>query len=456
MRIIHWFRRDLRLIDNPALQWAADNASDLHLVYIHAPDEDAPWQPGAASRWWLHASLGALQAQLQERGQTLVLRSAPSLKTLQNLIQETRAEAISWNRLYEPAAIQRDTAIKAALKEQGLQVYTANSQLLQEPWQISTGAQTPYRVFTPFWRKAVQQISARPIPTPPQLAAPLQKLPSEQLDNLKLHPKLPWTENLSRHWQPGEDQALLSLDTFIDEALADYDKGRDLPARRGTSRLSPHLHWGEIGPQQILAALAEHRDIAQCRFAAELGWREFSHHLLFHFPHTTQQPLNARFSRFPWRQLPACAADYQRWCAGQTGIDFVDAAMQELWQTGWMHNRMRMLAGSLLTKNLGIDWQLGARWFWDTLVDANLASNSLGWQWIAGCGADAAPYFRIFNPQTQAEKFDADGAYRQRWLHSGPQNATPRPAPIVDLKTSRAQALERYAKARAMLATGTD
>ena len=439
MRIIHWFRRDLRLIDNPALTWAARHASALTLVYIHVPEEEAPWQPGAASRWWLDGSLRALEADLARQGQRLIIRRGPSHEALEALIHETGAEAVSWNRLYEPALIARDSQIKATLRKTGITAHSANAQLLCEPWTISTHSETPYRVFTPFWKAARRELQAQPVDSPPTWPPPDKSLDSQSLAQLGLHPGHAWADKLAACWQPGEAAAQKRLSQFIDEALTRYPAARDLPADPATSKLSPYLHFGEIGPRQILAELSDLP--LEHRFITELGWREFAHHLLHHYPHTPSQEFNPRFAEFPWRDADEAHADLARWQRGETGIELVDAGMRELWQTGWMHNRVRMVVGSFLTKNLGIDWRCGARWFWDTLVDASLANNTLGWQWIAGCGADAAPYFRIFNPDSQAEKFDPRGEYRQRWLQP-----PPRPAPMVDLKASRARALETYGR----------
>ncbi len=439
MHIIHWFRRDLRLTDNPALHWAALHADQLSLVYIYAPDEE-DWAPGAASRWWLHHSLERLQARLAEQGQRLILLRGPSETCLLELGRTLGADAVSWNRLYEPALIRRDTRLKQSLREAGITAHSENAQLLFEPWTLQTGNDKPYRVFSPFWRKALRQLQARDILPEPELPHAQAGLASLRLAEFQLDPQMPWSQRLSRHWEPGEAGALTNLERFSSETIANYPQSRERPDQQGTSRLSPHLHWGEIGPCQVLAECRE-RGLDH-RYITELGWREFAHHLLYHFPQCLSHPLNARYDRFPWRTGTECEADLARWQQGATGIDLVDAGMQELWQTGWMHNRIRMLTASLLTKNLGIHWQLGARWFWDTLVDADLANNTLGWQWVAGCGADAAPYFRIFNPATQALKFDPDGAYRARWLK------LPRPAAMLDLKESRERALARYAQIR--------
>ncbi len=439
MPVIHWFRRDLRLTDNPALEWAADQGQPLLLVYIHSPEEDGSWAPGAASRWWLHESLQRLDRSLQDRGQGLILRQGKAAQVLDDLIQQTGASAVSWNRLYEPAPLERDRGIEAALRKQGLEVHVANAGLLIEPGEVATGQGQPYRVFTPFWKSVLQRL-AQPRISPAAELPPPPRLDSEPLATLGLHPGHAWADKLAGHWAPGEDAALERLEQFSASGLARYAQARDRPDLDGTSALSPYLHFGEIGPRQVMAEAGPPEP--GNRFLAELGWREFARHLLFHFPQSCDSALNPRYTGFPWRAGAEAREDLRAWQRGETGIDLVDAGMRQLWDTGWMHNRVRMICASLLTKNLGVHWLEGARWFWDTLVDADLASNSLGWQWVAGCGADAAPYFRIFNPDTQAEKFDPAGDYRRRWL-SGP-----RPTPIVDLKTSRQQALDSYAKWR--------
>ncbi len=439
MPVIHWFRRDLRLTDNPALDWAASQKQPLLLVYIHSPEEDAPWAPGAASRWWLHQSLQQLDRSLEQQGQRLLLRRGPAARVLDELIAQSGARAVSWNRLYEPAPLARDRDIDRTLRERGLEVHVGDAGLLIEPDRIATGQGQPYRVFTPFWKAVLRQLPMPQISAPPELPPPvaLDPLP---LEALELQPGHPWADKLAGHWQAGEAAALDRLDHFLAQGLHGYAQGRDRPDLDGTSALSPHLHFGEIGPRQVLAEAgpAEPGN----RFLAELGWREFARHLLFHFPRSCDEALNPRYAGFPWRSGDAAQPELAAWQRGETGIDLVDAGMRQLWETGWMHNRVRMIVASLLSKNLGIHWREGARWFWDTLVDADLASNSLGWQWVAGCGADAAPYFRIFNPDTQAEKFDPDGEYRRRWLGG------PRPEPIVDLKASRQQALDSYAQWR--------
>ena len=415
------FRRDLRLADNPALVAACAKHDRILPACIHAPDEEVPWAPGAASRWWLHHGLEALRGQLAAQGGDLHLLAGDTLDHLRALIRATGAIAIHWNRRYEPAGIASDTALKAALHEDGLDVHSHAGHLWREPWTLATDAGPPYRVFTPFWRKLRASLPD-PKPLPVAHAREWLRLPgSLPTAALGLLPTIRWDAGLASSWTPGEAGAHELLEIFADDAVADYAKGRDLPARHGTSHLSPHLHFGEITPTQIQRMLQDRATRTDTRkrpdlepYLRELGWREFAHHLLYHFPHTPNANFNPRFDGFRW-----AAADemlLERWRRGRTGIPLVDAGMRELWHTGWMHNRVRMVVASFLTKNLRQHWQHGAGWFWDTLVDADLANNTLGWQWVAGCGADAAPYFRVFNPYLQAAKFDPDATYLKRWL----------------------------------------
>jgi deoxyribodipyrimidine photo-lyase len=469
-----WFRRDLRLTDNPALAAAVATGGPVVPVYVHAPEEEEAWRPGGASNAWLHRSLIALDESLRRLGSRLVIRRGPTLEALHALAAETGATHIYWNRLYEPALVARDRALKTALREAGLVAESCNAALLNEPWAVTRDDGGPYRVFTPFW-KACQRagIDAPPAPGPDRLAPVPEQVAGLTVDALGLAPRPAWDRGFWDAWQPGEDGALAALDRFLADAVAHYDEDRNRPDLVATSRLSPHLHFGEIGPRQIVAAVrrhtAEHTAPGLLKnaesFVREVGWREFGHHLLWHFPHTTDAPLDERFAAFPW--LEDYGGVLERWQRGQTGIPIVDAGMRELWHTGWMHNRVRMIVASLLTKNLLVPWQEGARWFWDTLVDADLANNSLGWQWTAGCGADAAPYFRIFNPVLQGQRFDPTGGYVARWVPElarlpanhvhAPWNAPASalaaagvalgrdyPAPIVDLQASRARALERF------------
>lgn len=454
---IVWLRRDLRLRDNPALSYAAEHANRVLPVFIHAPDEEAPWQPGAASKWWLHHSLLALSDALKAAGSKLLIRSGPTLDALRGLIDETDAQLVVWNRLYDPAVITRDKQVKAALQDDGVTAKSFNAYLLAEPWTVETKAGGPYKVYTPFWKAIRPRLDELHPESTPELP-PAPRVKSERLDDLRLLPERDWADGFHDHWTPGSDGAEARLERFLDESVHRYPYGRNIPSRADTSGLSPHLHFGEIGPREVLAHVQQHNaedsrpgaNKGAEKFLSELGWREFAHHLLYHFPETTEQPLNPRFTDFEWLwdtvELPA-------WQHGETGIPIVDAGMRELWQTGWMHNRVRMIVGSLLTKNLRTHWLEGARWFWDTLVDANLANNTLGWQWIAGCGADAAPYFRIFNPVTQGEKFDADGAYVRRYVPELTERSNkalhgPTDSAVVDLKRSRAAALEAYDKVK--------
>ncbi|HSV35683.1 MAG TPA: deoxyribodipyrimidine photo-lyase [Ramlibacter sp.] len=457
-----WFRRDLRLADNPALQQALREAERIVPVYIWAPDEEGDWAPGGASRWWLHHSLADLAGELAKRGCPLLIRQGDSLAELRRLARETGAGAVYWNRLYEPAAIARDSRIKEALRADGLEAESTNAALLIEPWQIKTGGGAPYRVFTPYWKSAQALLPApRPEPVPQQLPAPARAPAGLTLDALELLPRIPWAAEFPRHWQPGAAGARKRLERFADDAVLDYSARRDQPAQDATSGLSPHLHFGDIGPRQVLLrmqrALAEDgragRHATTEHFLREIGWREFAHHLLFHFPQTPAAPLYDKYAAFPWRKPADYAADLQAWQQGRTGIPIVDAGMRELWVSGIMHNRVRMIVASFLTKNLLIPWQEGARWFWDTLVDADLANNTLGWQWTAGCGADAAPYFRVFNPVLQSQKFDPDGEYLRRWLPALaglPRERLHLPGAqlpaIVDLPQSRQRALDAYAR----------
>jgi deoxyribodipyrimidine photo-lyase len=412
---------DLRLADNPALRAAIEHGGQVIPVFIWSPEEESPWQPGGASRWWLHQSLAALDGQLRVLGSRLVIRRGPTLETLRALAKETRAAAVYWSRRYEPAVIARDARVKEALHQDGLSAESFNAALLREPWTIQNQSGKPFQVFTPFWRHCLAQSDPpEPLPPPRTLAAPAQWPKSLALEELELEPRLKWAEGFRAVWQPGEAGAADNLKQFLAQAFDHYSNQRNRPDLAGTSRLSPHLHFGETGPRQIwhgLARMASKRGLPMVawrssQFLAEVGWREFAHHLVYHFPHTPAEPLRAEFKKFPWRKN---AAWLKAWQEGRTGYPIVDAGMRELWATGWMHNRVRMIVASFLVKDFLVDWQEGARWFWDTLVDADLASNTLGWQWTAGCGADAAPYFRVFNPMTQGEKFDPNGDYVRRW-----------------------------------------
>ncbi|MEZ4268707.1 MAG: deoxyribodipyrimidine photo-lyase [Myxococcota bacterium] len=469
--VIVWFRKDLRLSDHPALGAALATGARVIPVYIHAPDEEAPWQPGAASRWWLHQSLSALEASLRALGSRLVVRRGPTLQALRALVRETGATAVHWTRRYEPAVIARDAAVKRGLRDDGVDAHSFGGALLHEPWEIATGSGTPYRVFTPFWKRCLETATPdTPTPPPRTLPSVSPDISSLSAADLGLLPSVDWAAGLRAAWSPGEAGAQALAASFAAGPGADYADGRDLPAQAGTSRLSPHLTFGELSARQawhaVASALGQQTGQPWLR---QLYWREFSHHLLYHYPDTPEHPLDPRFAAFPWADDPEGLAAWQR---GRTGFPIIDAGMRELWTTGWMHNRVRMLVASFLTKDLRIAWQHGAAWFWDTLVDADLANNTLGWQWAAGCGADAAPYFRVFNPTLQSKRYDPDSAYVARWVpelaalpprdRRSPWEISPLalasagvtlgasyPAPVVDHAEARQAALAAYEQVKA-------
>jgi len=422
MSTIVWFRRDLRLSDNAALNAAVKLGRPVVPVFIWAPHEEGDWEPGAASRWWLHHSLEALMGDLAIHGTPLVIRTGSSAENLRQLAEETKATHLYWNDLYEPLLLARDSKIKREFQAAGLEVQSFEGALLADPRTLKNSSGKPYQVFTPYFRALRATIeNTPPLRSPKEIPSSTSTPASVPLEALSLLPKIHWDSGLTSMWVPGERSAEKQLTAFLRLKLEDYDDARDKPATDGTSRLSPHLHFGEISPRDIWyrahRALGTNRsDVSPEgaeRFVTELGWREFAHHLLVHFPQTPQEPLRPQFKRFPWNNNQRALKAWQR---GETGYPIVDAGMRQLWHTGWMHNRVRMIVGSFLVKDLLIPWQLGAKWFWDTLVDASLANNTLGWQWISGCGADAAPYFRIFNPVSQGQKFDPEGEYVSRWV----------------------------------------
>ena len=442
---IVWLRQDLRLRDNPALQAAAQLGGPIVPVYILGDAEEQEFPAGGASRWWLHRSLAALGEDLRSRGSQLSLLRGPALESLREVAARTGARAVFWNRRYEPAAVARDIEVKTQLRGAGLVAESFNGSLLREPWEIQNGTGHPYRVFTPFKRRVLEDLNpAEPLRMPSRWQAPLAWPDSLSLDQLQLLPEIEWYGTIEHTWKPGEAGAHARLRSFAGKPLAAYAKTRDRPDLDETSALSPHLHFGEISVRQVWQALRGTRaQLRESTFVSELLWREFAHHLIYHFPHTPLQPLDRRFERFEW---VTDAARLRAWQRGHTGFPIVDAGMRQLWATGWMHNRVRMLVASLLTKHLRMHWVHGARWFRDTLVDYDLANNTLGWQWVAGTGADAAPYFRIFNPHLQAKRFDPDGDYVRQWV---PEFGTPDyPEPIVDLAAARDAALAAYTRLR--------
>ncbi len=467
--VIVWFRADLRLADNPALLAAGKTGAPVLPVFIL--DESAPVRPlGGAARWWLDKSLRCLTADLQRLGLRLVLRRGAARRLIERLVAETGATRVFWNRLYDPGSVSRDRGLKADLQASGTACQSFNASLLSEPWDVKTGTGGPFRVFSAFWRVAGPRSGLQPPrPAPTHLSAYDGDVVSDRLEDWALHPHAPdWSKGFA-DWRPGEAGAAARLDRFIADALGDYADGRNRPDRESTSRLSPHLRFGEIGPRQVWAAAesgaargAGSRSLET--FQKELGWREFNAHLMFNFPDTLNANLNPRFDAFPWRNG---AEDFAAWRNGLTGYPIVDAGMRQLWRTGWMHNRVRMIVASFLIKDLLIDWRQGEDWFWDTLVDADIASNVGGWQWVAGSGADAAPYFRVFNPLLQGERFDPEGNYVRRWapelarlpnahIHApwkaddetlkaaGVRLGDTYPAPIVDHSWARDRALELF------------
>ncbi len=410
--VLVWFRLDLRLGDNPALSAAAASGRPVVPVFIWSPEEEGEWRAGGASLWWLKRSLAALDASLGELGGRLVWMRGPSAGALAELARTTGASAVYYNRRVEPALARQEEAVTAACAALGMEVHGFNGSLLLDPGEVRTKEGRPFQVFTPFWNACLSRMkSVRPLAAPQGIGFPSRSPKSLDLDEPALGPGRPLGAGMEGRWAPGETGAHAALERFLGGALEEYGAGRDRPGGEGTSRLSPHLHFGELSPRQAWAA-AESRRGAEA-WQRQIVWREFAHHLLAHFPLFPVEPLRAEFARFPWLDD---RKGMEAWRRGRTGYPLVDAGMRELRATGWMHNRVRMVAASFLTKHLLLPWREGERWFWDTLVDADLANNAFGWQWTAGCGADAAPYFRIFNPALQAAKFDPDGAYIRRWV----------------------------------------
>jgi len=459
---IHWFRQDLRVSDNPALSEAAQSGRVLP-IYIFDDKYAGDHAMGAASRVWLHHSLISLNKTL---GGHLAIFKGDPVAIIKQLLEEHDVGSVHWNRCYEPWRMKRDAKIKAMLQEMGVDVHSQNGSLLWEPWAIQKKDGTPYRVFTPFYRKGCLMAAAPRQPLDiPELSFEKIKKP-QSVDALALLPERSWSNSMIGHWDIGEEAAQQRLHDFLQSGVEHYKEGRNFPAKQHVSRLSPHLHFGELSPNQAwyAARAAGDSDQIDC-FCSELGWREFSYSLLYFNHELPKKNLQSKFDAFPWKKSKK---HLQAWQQSQTGIPIVDAGMRELWQTGYMHNRVRMIVGSFLVKNLLLDWRAGEAWFWDCLVDADLASNSASWQWVAGCGADAAPYFRIFNPVTQGEKFDPQGEYTRqfvpelkglpdKWLFKpweAPEEVLAQagivlgetyPEPIVDIKASRQLALEAFA-----------
>jgi deoxyribodipyrimidine photo-lyase len=439
---IVWFRLDLRVVDQPALLAAVDRGAPIIPVYIDSSAEEGTAAPGAAARWWLHHALVRLDEELRQRGSRLIVRQGNTADELLRLAKDCSAAAIFWNRRYEPAVIARDQLLKASLQAAGLVAQSCNAALLFEPWEVATKQDKPFQVFTPFSKACLAKGNvSRELPAPHRILAPNEFPTSLPLVELRLLPSLQWDSGFYETWLPDAQSAEQVLTRFVERGLAAYQDRRNLPAAdAGTSTLSPYLHFGQVSPRQVWHAVSE-ADLpgeSSAVFKSEILWREFAYHLLFHFPHTETQPLRAPFEKFPWRNDKRALLAWQR---GETGYPLVDAGMRQLWATGWMHNRVRMVVASFLCKHLLLDWRQGAAWFWDTLVDADLASNTLGWQWTAGCGADAAPYFRIFNPTAQGQRFDPLGDYIRRWvpeLKSLDGEAIHSPSTAMPLELARA------------------
>lgn len=460
---IYWFRQDLRLDDNPALLAEAKHHTIIP-IYILDTHHCGNYAMGAASRWWLHHSLQSLNKSLQRK---LSVYSGNPIDIILELVKRYSVQAVYWNRCYEPWRIKRDAQIKKQLTEKKVIVKSDNGSLLWEPWQIKKNDGSPYKVFTPFYQKGclLAESPRIPLQKPSNTHWHFDKEKSLKLSKLNLLPTIDWDKKLEQHWHIGEQGSQKRWQQFIENGLSHYKEGRDLPSKAYVSRLSPHLHFGEISPNQLwhdLHALGDNEHINH--FCRELAWREFSYSQLYYNPDLARKNLQAKFDHFPWKKNKSALLAWQQ---GQTGIPIVDAGMRELWQTGYMHNRVRMIVASFLVKNLLLHWHEGERWFWDTLVDADMANNSASWQWVAGCGADAAPYFRIFNPVTQGQKFDAQGIYVRRFVPElaalpnkylfnpwdAPETVLKQaqitlgityPKPIVDLKASRNRALEAF------------
>lgn len=467
--ILFWFRQDLRLLDNPGL-FAASEQGTVMPIYILENDTLGDYKMGGASKWWLYHSLSKLNQSLEN---TLNVYIGKAEEVILKLVDEFDIDAVYWNRCYEPYRVQSDATLKSNLKSKKIECKSFNASLLWEPWEILKQDKTPYKVYTAFYRNGCLQAAPprKPISLPKKLTLKKDKTNKDSINSLDLLSPIHWYEKMEAIWEIGEKAAHKKLLEFLDTGLIHYKESRNYPNRQNVSRLSPHLHFGEISPNQIWHTVKTHavfqRKIAEedreC-FLSEIGWREFSYYLLYHFPNLPNRNFQSKFDRFPWQKNKQFLTAWQK---GKTGYPIIDAGMRELWQTGYMHNRVRMIVASFLVKNLNIHWQHGAAWFWDCLLDADLANNSASWQWVAGSGADAAPYFRIFNPITQGEKFDLEGNYTRHYVpeltkmpnkylfkpwqapasileDAGVILGKTYPKPIVDLTTTRERALAAY------------
>ena len=460
---ILWFRKDLRLMDNPALVEANLNAEIIPIFILDDtnPEEN---KMGAASRVWLYHSLKSLNISLQKK---INFYSGDPVKIISELINNYNINGVYWNRCYEPWEIRRDKKIKDLLKIKKVKAKSFNGSLIREPWEVLKEDQTPYKVFTALYKKAYlnSDIKVEVINEPTKINYSSKIFSSNTLDTLKLLPNLSWADNIIKYWQVGEKNAHLKMTEFFKKGIDDYKEGRNFPFKKNVSRLSPHIHFGEISPKQLWVktkSISSNKNTEH--FVSEICWREFSYYLLYHFPNLPKDNLQKKFNNFPWKDNNY---NFDSWKKGKTGYPIIDAGMRELYETGYMHNRVRMIVASFLVKNLLIHWHKGERWFWDCLFDADLANNSASWQWVAGSGADAAPYFRIFNPVTQGVKFDVDGQYTKQYVPElkdmpnkylfspweAPDDVLNKanvvlggnyPKPIIDIKESREKALYSF------------
>ncbi len=463
---VHWFRQDLRLAHNPSLEILAGRVDQIIPIYIIDPKQVI----GSTSKWWLEQSLNSLSIDIEKRNGKLNVFEGDPLDIISSLISDKTIECFYWNRLYDFYSIKRDKKIKSFLRLNNIECETFNGYLLNEPWEIKNKSGSFFKVFTPYWRHCINIIQNKKFYKKTYNTKLFNSIlkNSKKIQKLKLtNKKLNWTNKIHKNWLPGEINAQIQLDEFIKNKANNYSIGRDRPDQNLTSKLSPYLHFGEISPMDIYSQVSLSKTINSKnkeKFLAEMGWRDFSYNLLYHYPDMNKNPIQSKFNKFPWLKDNK---NLKKWQKGFTGIPIVDAGMRQLYETGWMHNRVRMIVGSFLTKNLLLNWKLGEEWFFDTLVDADIGSNSAGWQWIAGCGADASPYFRIFNPILQGQKFDPQGEYVKKYVpelknvsnkfihnpwemteenqtNSGCKIGKDYPKPIVDLKETRNRALSAF------------
>ncbi|ATP41329.1 deoxyribodipyrimidine photolyase [Solibacillus sp. R5-41] len=470
-KIIVWFRKDLRLHDNPAL-WNAAQQGMVIPVYIWSEEEEREYATSEAARWWLHHSLIALEKKLKTHGWTLILRKGSSFAQLTSIIKQTQADAIFFGERYEPSIIRRDRTITSDLLSQVSEVRSFSSNLLFTPMDLLNQKNEPYKVFTSFWKRAIRELVSRPLPIPVNIAPYAKPISSLQVEELGLLPTKTWHEKFHKHWKPGEEGAIARWEQFVEKGLNYYVEKSDIPSALAVSLLSPHLVWGDISVRSVWYSAKRLTDEEPEKymnssidaFLRQLIWREFAYHQLIHYPTMIHDPLREKFKLFPWQ---GTEEEMKKWQKGMTGYPLVDAGMRELWETGALHNRVRMVVSSFLVKHLLISWVDGSKWFQETLVDFDAASNAMGWQWVAGSGIDAAPYFRIFNPIIQSQKFDADGQYIRKWLpeianipskyihepwkapahillEAGVVLGKTYPLPIIDHSFARIRALEAY------------